>query len=722
MARNPKHDVLFEPIQIGPKTMKNRFYQIPHCNGFGSERPLSQAYFRAMKAEGGYAACCTEYCSISPESDDTHRVSARIWDDGDIRNLSIMCELLHEHGALAACELWYGGPHAPCMESRCVPRGPSQIPSDFEYLTYAKEMDKDDIREVQQMYVDAAKRAREAGFDIVYVYGSHSYLPQQFLTPYYNHRTDEYGGSLENRARFWRETIEQVKTAVGDDCAIAVRISTDMFMGEAGTQLERDALPFVELVDELVDVWDVNVSGISEWGEDATPSRFYPSGRQLPWQAAVKSVSKKPVLGVGRWTNPDLMVDAINSGKLDIIATCRPSISDPFLPQKIDEGRLDDIRECIGCNICISRWEIGGPPLICTQNATAGEEYRRGWHPERFEPAANADNDVLVIGAGPAGMEAAMILGKRGMRRVHLVEAQDDMGGIMRWIPSLPGLGEWARLVNYRKIQIDKLKNVEFIPNTALDAQGVKEYGAEIVIVATGGYWATDGLNGATHATIPGADASLPHILTPEQIMVEGKEAPGERVIVFDNDGYFMGVSLAEKLALEGKQVTILTPMGHIAPYMHFTLEAPNMHRKLHKLGVEIVTYHMPSKIEAGGVTAEHVYDADGHAHTFEADAVVLVSQRRSNEALYRELKDVVGREALAAEGVDALYRIGDCEAPRLIADAVFSGHRLAREIDSPNPEVPLPFKRERRVPDSDELEDDLRELRERREREAVPA
>jgi dimethylamine/trimethylamine dehydrogenase len=722
MARNPKHDVLFEPIEIGPKTMKNRFYQIPHCNGFGSERPLSQAYFRAMKAEGGYAACCTEYCSISPESDDTHRVSARIWDDGDIRNLSIMCDMLHEHDALAACELWYGGPHAPCMESRCVPRGPSQIPSDFEYLTYAIEADKDDIRYLQQLYVDAAKRARTAGFDIVYVYGSHSYLPQQFLTPYYNKRTDEYGGSFENRARFWRETIEQVKDAVGDDCAIAVRMSTDMFIGEPGTQLERDCLPFVELVDDMVDVWDINVSGIAEWGEDATPSRFYPQGRQLPWQAAVKSVSKKPVLGVGRWTNPDMMADAINSGQLDIIATCRPSISDPFLPQKIDEGRLDDIRECIGCNICISRWEIGGPPLICTQNATAGEEYRRGWHPERFEPAANAENDVLVVGAGPAGMECAMVLGKRGMRRVHLVEAQDDMGGIMRWIPELPGLGEWARVVNYRKIQIDKLKNVEFIPDTKLDAQGVKEYGAEIVIVATGGYWATDGLNGASREPIAGADASLPHVLTPEQIMVEGKQAPGERVIIVDNDGYFMGVSLAEKLASEGKKVTIMTPMGHIAPYMHFTLEAPNMHRKLHKLGVEIVTYHLPTKIEAGGVTATHVYVVDAHEHTWEAVETVLVTQRRSNEALFRELKDSVGLEALKAEGVEALYRIGDCEAPRLVADAIFSGHRLAREIDTDYPAVPLPFKRERRVPAEDELQRDLAELRERREREAVPA
>ncbi len=702
MARDPKHDVLFEPIQIGPKTMKNRFYQIPHCNGFGSEKPLNQAYFRAMKAEGGYAACCTEYCSISPESDDTHRVSARLWDDDDIKNLSVMCDMLHEHDSLAACELWYGGPHAPCMETRAVPRGPSQIPSDFEHLTYCKEMDKDDIREVQQLYVDAAKRARTAGFDIVYVYGSHSYLPQQFLTPYYNKRTDEYGGSFENRARFWRETIEQVKEAVGDDCAICVRMSTDMFMGEPGTQLERDCVPFVELCDDIVDVWDINVSGISEWGEDATPSRFYPAGRLLPWQKRIKEVSSKPVLGVGRFTDPDMMVEAIESGCLDIIATCRPSISDPFLPKKIDEGRLDDIRECIGCNICISRWEIGGPPLICTQNATAGEEYRRGWHPEKFSRAENADNDVLVVGSGPAGMECAMVLGKRGMRRVHLVEAQDDMGGIMRWIPQLPGLGEWGRVVNYRRIQIDKLPNVEFIPNTELDANGVKDYGAEIVVVATGGYWATNGLNGCTHDTIPGADASQPWCLTPEQVMRDGKEVPAGRVIVVDDDGYFMGPSIAEKLASDGHQVTLMTHLGHIGPYMHFTLEAPNMHRKLHALKVEMVTYQIPTSMEQGKLTSAHVFDEE-HVTEWDADAVVLVTQRRSNEALFRSLKDDIGLDALQAEGITGLYRIGDCEAPRLIADCVFSGHRLAREIDSDNPAVPKPFIRERRVIEREE-------------------
>ena len=151
---------------------------------------------------------------------------------------------------------------------------------------------------------------------------------------------------------------------------------------------------------------------------------------------------------------------------------------------------------------------------------------------------------------------------------------------------------------------------------------------------------------------------------------------------------------------MEGKKVTLMTPLGTIAPYMHFTLEAPNQHRTLHRLGVEIVPYHLPSRVEEGVVVATHVYDEDGHEKSFAADGVVWVAQRRSNEALFRELKDAIGLEQLKAEGVDALYRIGDCEAPRLTADAVFSGHRLAREIDSDDPSIPLPFKRERRMVD----------------------
>ena len=202
MARDPKYDILFEPIQVGPKTLPNRFFQVAHCNGAGSDRPGFQAHFRAMKAEGGWGTVCTEYCSIAPESDDTHRVSARLWDDGDVRNLSLMCDMLHEHGSLAAVEIWHGGPNACGQESRVPARGASQIGSPFAFMRACKEMDREDIREVQQHYVDACKRARSAGFDVLVIYCAHTEaLLHQFLLPFFNHRTDEYGGSLENRAR-----------------------------------------------------------------------------------------------------------------------------------------------------------------------------------------------------------------------------------------------------------------------------------------------------------------------------------------------------------------------------------------------------------------------------------------------------------------------------------------------------------------------------------------
>ncbi len=710
MARDPKYDILFEPIQIGPKTLKNRFYQVPHCIGAGSEKPGFQAYHRAMKIEGGWGAVCTEYCSIHPESDDTSRVSARIWDEGDVRNLGAMCDRVHQFGGLAGIELWYGGPHAPCMESRANPRGPSQIPSDFEINIHPRYADKDDIVELQKMYVDASLRARDAGFDIVYVYGAHSYLPLQFLSPFYNKRTDEYGGSFENRARFWKETLEQVREAVGDDCAIASRFAVDTLYGPSSIEIGEDGVRFVEYVDDLVDLWDLTVGDIAEWGQNAGPSRFFEENHEKPYTGVIKAGdhTNKPVVGVGRITNPDTMVAIINSGQFDIIGAARPSISDPFLPKKIEEGRADDIRECIGCNQCISRWEIGGPPMVCTQNATAGEEYRRGWHPEKFSKAANADKGVLVVGAGPAGMECAMVLGKREMSAVHLVDAAKEIGGCVNWISKLGhsdgkenlargtarGLGEWARITNYRQIQLDKLRNVEMHLNSRLSAQDVLDYGAEIVIIATGCHFATDGLNPATHAPIPGADTSLDWQLTPDEV-VKGDKQIGQRVLVLENEGYHMGASVAQRLAGEGKDVHLMTQVGDIAGYMEYTLEAPMLHRDLHRLGVTIHTYTMLEKIEPGACHAYNVWNP-AHKDVIEVDTVVLCTQRLSNHELYHELKS--DKAALEREGIEGLYLIGDAAAPRMLVDSIFDGHRLAREIDSPNPAMPLPFIRERRL------------------------
>jgi dimethylamine/trimethylamine dehydrogenase len=709
-SKGTKYDLLFEPIQIGPKILKNRFYQVPHCIGAGSDRPGFQAAHRSIKAEGGWAGMNTEYCSIHPESDDTHRLSARLWDDGDVRNLAAMTDAIHKYDALAGVELWYGGAHAPCMESRCTPRGPSQYASEFETMTYCHEMDQDDINDVQGFYVEAAKRARDAGFDIVYCYGAHSYLPLQFLSPYYNKRTDKYGGSLENRARFWIETLEKMKAAVGSDCAIATRFAVDTLIAAESVEIERDGIKFIEMADPLVDVWDVNVGDIAEWGEDAGPSRFYRQGHQLPWQQFVKQVSKKPVLGVGRFTDPEKMAEVVRSGQLDIIGAARPSISDPFLPQKIREGRIDDIRTCIGCNVCISRWEIGGPPMICTQNATAGEEYRRGWHPEKF-PKKGSDDSILVVGAGPAGAECARVLMERGYT-VHLVDSAEKVGGHVNEVATLPGLGEWGYHRDYREVQLGKLvkKNKQSqlaLGGKRLTVDDVLEYGAEKVVIATGSSWATDGTNALTHAPVPGIDASLPYIATPEQVIL-GTKTIGKKVVILNADTYFMAPSLAQKLRQDGHEVTVVSGV-ELGRYMHFTLEFPNLHRLLHEMHIEVKGDHWASKVEEGRIELYNIW-GDGYQrsyngpgmmprtantshHWLEFDTLVVVTGRKSDNALYNGLK--ARKDAWAANGIKNVYVIGDAWAPKLIADATFEGHRLAREIEEPNAQFPKPYRRE---------------------------
>jgi dimethylamine/trimethylamine dehydrogenase len=693
MARDPRHDVLFEPVPIGPKTLRNRFYQSPHCTSFGAELPGSQAHIRAMKAEGGWAAVNTEFCSVHPSSDSRPLVSARLWDDDDARNLGRMAELAHEYGALAGVELWHGGCVAGNLESRMPARSVSQMSDDGLYATSCYELDKAGIREVQGYFVAAARRARDVGFDMINIEGAEcGALTQHFLMSKFNRRTDEYGGSLANRARFWLEIVEQVREAVGDDCAITARLCVDTLNDNPrGIRAAEEAYEFIELGDHLVDFWDLQAGGwaAAEWaGDDAVASRFAGEFSHREYIEAVRPATKKPIAAVGRFTNPDTMAAAIRSGVIDIIAAARPSIADPFLPQKIEQGRYDEIRECIGCNICASRFGQGAP-IVCTQNATLGEEFRRGWHPERFTKAANAEKTVLVIGAGPAGMECATVLGKRGLSAVHLVEAEQALGGSLRAVSAYPHLGEWGRVTTYRQIQLDKLENVEVVLGARLDAEAVFTYGAEIVVVATGARWRADGMNGPTQLPIPGAEHDF--VYTPEQVSAVNGAIDGERVLVYDTDGYFTAVGMAEMLLAAGKRVTVVTSNANFASFMFFTGEAFRVNRELRAQGIEIVTGHLLSEITPDGLLGQSVWAPDP-VH-WSADAVVLVTQREPLDSLYHELRADPAR--LQREGIEAVYRVGDCLAPRTIAENVFDGHRLAREIDTADPATPLPFLRE---------------------------
>jgi dimethylamine/trimethylamine dehydrogenase len=555
-------------------------------------------------------------------------------------------------------------------------------------------MERDDIERVQRDWVEAAKRARDCGFDIVYAYGAHSYLLMQFLSPFYNHRTDGYGGSLANRARFWLEILERGREAIGQDCAIATRIAVEG-LGPSGIHVD-EALEFVALADPYVDLWDVNVGSISLWSHDSGTSRYFEEGYQLEWTGRVREATSKPIVGVARLTNPDLMAKIVRSGAWDLIGAARPSIADPFLPRKVAEGRTDEIRECTGSNVCIMKVD-GFGHLGCIQNPTAGEEHRRGWHAERVEPALNPGTPVLVVGAGPAGLECAVTLGRRGFEMVHLVEAETELGGKLRWIRRLPTLGDWGRIVDHRAVLLDKLPNVTVVVGKRLSARDVLDYGAAIVVLATGSHWSGEGLQANTHEPIAGAYPALAHVLTPEQVASLGERPSGRRVAVYDAEGYFTGPGIAELLAKEGFEVELVTSLDIVSPISDLTVEGPLLRQALHDAGVRMRTGVTITSVEPGRLSGETEF---GEPWASEVDGVVLVTQQVSDDALYLEL--VVDPAALEAAGVERVIRIGDCVAPRMISEAVFEGHRLGREIDLPDTMAVRTFDRERRIPDLD--------------------
>jgi dimethylamine/trimethylamine dehydrogenase len=670
MARDPRYDILFEPVRIGPKTTKNRFYQVPHCNGIGDASPRALAALREVKAEGGWGVVCTEACSVHPSAEFAPYPGIKLWDQDDVRVQALMTEAVHRHGALAGVELWYGGSMMPNPKSREIGLGAMSLPVWSADPVQGRAMDKEDIRKVRQWHVDATKRAKQAGFDIIYIYASERVdLPFQFLSQHTNQRSDEYGGTLENRVRLMRELIEDAKEAVGDDCAIAVRFAVDELVGTDGIRCEDEGREVVEMLAELPDLWDVN---IAEWPNDSGTSRFTSEGFQERFVSFVKSVTTKPVVGVGRFTSPDTMVSQIRRGILDLIGAARPSIADPFLPKKIEEGRIEDIRECIGCNICVSG-QMTQVPMMCTQNPTMSEEWRRGWHPERITPKGS-DDTVLIVGGGPAGLECAVALGNRGYK-VHLAEAGTEFGGRITVESRLPGLAEWKRVCDYRTQQIGKLPNIEVYRSSHLTADDVREFAAARLVVATGAHWRKDGL-GRRHAfPIPGS--GLPHVISPDDVMA-GAEVSGP-VVIFDDDHYYMGSCVAEKLQSDGLDVTLITPAPEVSTWTRNTLEQEKIQAKLIERGIKIVTANDLTSINAGSVEIACIYS--DRPQQLDAASIILVTCRTPDDQLYYDL--MAESKSLEQAGIKSVTRIGDCLAPGTIASAVRSGHHYARALDT---------------------------------------
>ncbi len=683
MARHPRFDPLFEPVRIGPVVARNRFYQVPHCTGMGYDLPHSVARLREIKAEGGWAVVNTEYCSMHWSSEDGPYRLCALWDDRDVKLQSLTVEKIKRHGALAGVELWHGGNHAPNRWSRETPLSPSGSTQHMVFPQQTRAMDREDIRNLRRWQVAAAKRARSAGFDIVYVYAGHGYLPFQFVARRWNQRGDEYGGSIENRARLIKEMIEDTKLAIGDRCAIALRLAVDELMGPDGVTAAEEGREIVEYLAELPDLWDVNISYVEN---DSMSSRFGAEGYQEPYIGFVKSLTTKPVVGVGRFTSPDTMLDQVKRGVLDFIGAARPSIADPWLPRKIDEGREAEIRECIGCNICRAQ-NNSGVPIRCTQNPTIGEEYRRGWHPEIVPPRGGYAGDaVLIVGGGPAGLECAMTLAKRGYR-VALAEKTRSLGGRLNREPKLPGLSAWVRVKDYRLAQIAALPNIEIFLESDLDAAQILELGYRHVMIATGAAWRRDGIGHNVHFPVPGMGAET--VFSPDDIMAGN--LPEGPVILYDDDQYYMGGAIADRLLAAGCAVTIVTPGLDVSSWSALTDEQFKVQRHLMLAGASLCLAHRLIAWEGDRGRFACIYT--GREIVLPGAALVSVTSRVADDRLYRDLqRDAAGRERA---GLLTLRAIGDCEVPGAIVHAVYSGHRAAREFGETLDPDRFPFRRE---------------------------
>ena len=681
--RNPRYDILFEPTKIGPLTAKNRFYQVPHCNGGGYRDPSAAAAMRGMKAEGGWGVIFTEQTEMHHTSEITPFIELRLWEDKDIPGLRRMSEKMKEHGALAGIQLAYSGVNGPNLYTREVPLAVTAQPirTFTNDPVQARALDKTDIKNLRRWFVNAAKRSKVAGFDLICLYGAHGFgIFQHFLSRVTNHRTDEYGGSLENRSRFANEVIADIRDAVGDTMALTLRVSLDETISDLGFS-NAEVRDFIEMNRDLPDLWDL---AHGTWEDCSGPSRFKDEAAQETLVKGIRALTNKPVVGVGRFTSPDVMAKMIKSGTLDFIGCARPSIADPFLPRKIDEGRIDDIRECIGCNICITG-DMTMAISRCTQNPTFMEEWRKGWHPERMN-AKGASKNVLVVGAGPAGLEATRALAERGYD-VALAEAGRVLGGRVTKERTLPGLSAWGRVVDYRAYQIGQKPNIETYFDSALDADSILEFGFENICIATGASWRRDGV--ARQHVVPFPMAQDMPIFTPDDLMESA--TPSGHIVIYDDDHYYMGGVLAELLIQQGCAVTLITPAAYVSEWTMNTLEQHEIHRRLAEMGVTIVLNRGVTAIETDHVETNCMFtDA---RRPVECNGVLLVSSKRENNQVFLDLKARV--EAWADAGIKTVKIIGDAEAPGPIAWATYAGHRYARELDTPDIGDALPFRRE---------------------------
>jgi mycofactocin system FadH/OYE family oxidoreductase 2 len=644
---SPQFKHLFTPLKIGTFTVKNRIVSTGHLSNFAVQGLPSERHYNywVTKARGGVGLIVTEDQSVHPSGGSEPFVIQASRDEC-IEPFRRITATVHEHGAKMVAQLFHPGSNFfPSREEGLPLWSAGPISANF-HIESTHEIDREEIQEVIDSFASGAVRMKEAGLDGVELMGAHGFLMEQFLSPRTNRRTDEYGGDEENRMRFVRELLAGVRQAVGRDFTVGMRISGDQFQ-RGGLTLDD----MKRVCAALSDTGDVDYLSVSiGMGGAIIPPMYVASGAFVYLAAGIREEVDIPVFCAGRIVDPIKAEDILAKNQADMVAMTRACLCDPELPNKAQEGRLEEIRYCIGCNEGCWGRSAQKLPITCAINPSAGREEEM-----KITPAA-AKKTVMVIGGGLAGMEAARVAAMRG-HVVALYERGSELGGQLQIAARAPGRQDMAEPVRYYRKQFELL-GVDVHLGTEVTPEMVEQAAADAVIVATGGV--------AARGSFPGSDNS--NVVLARDVL-SGKAEVGRKVVVYSMDRSTEGFTTADFLLEGGHEVELLIPHP-IAPLAAEQITFGFIMTRIARAGGKITMGLDIASFDGSGLTLGGVFGGNIQAREG-VDTLVVSRGSKANDALYKALK---GR-------VKELYVVGQALAPRKMLESTLDGLRVARTI-----------------------------------------
>ena len=666
MSKN-NYSHLFEPLTIRNITIRNRIMQSAHAMAFNTRDGITterDIHYHVARAKGGIGLMVTGNRLVHPTSNTFCRGYPYGYRPEMVERDRSLTEAVHRHGAKIFAQLNHfgvmGETHA--MDDYRVLWSSSNIKSPV-FGEMAKAMERSDMDEVVEGWCLSAEYTKEAGFDGIEVHLAHSYLLHQFLSPVFNKRTDEYGGSLENRMRFPLEVIRAVRERVGPEMVVGIRLTVEELV--PGGLEPDDWIEIAKIIEAEGDLdYVMTTAGAYQSATYIMPPYDIPDGWLLPPIARLKKALSIPVFAVSGIGSAKDAEQILARGEADMVAMTRAQIADPAFANKIQEGREDEIYHCLRCNQgCVARL-FHGSSMTCQVNPATGREQIFG--PETQVSAVEPANWV-VVGGGPAGLKAAEGLASRG-HTVTLLEQAAQLGGQVNQIIQLPRRDSFAWITEDLKTQINKL-GVKVVTRHTATVESVQALNPDGVIVATGSVPDRTGYSDINPmlAAIPGAD--LPHVITINEVLGE-PEKIGKRVAILDEHGTRYSAGIAEHLTDQGHSVHVITRWNALFHKLAHTLDQPVVYANLFAAGMGHTLNSWVSEIDENGLEVFNLYT--GESERMEGfDTVVLAVRHLPLDELYFSLK----------AQLPSVHRVGDCVTPRMTDHAIFEGFLAGREM-----------------------------------------